>query len=197
MSLGEPRQGGQERRRYFRVVDQLMIGYSVVVEEPALTTHRMGAQATAIGQLENMISESLAKIRSNNPVLTEVLELFNRKINLALSIDEKRLHNVDAAEKSMKDVNLSACGIAFPVEDAIAVGTALVLDMTLLPSFINLNLKAQVIGASPLAEAEGADKYMLRADFLELSDVEQELLVQHVIRCQALALKARREAREK
>lgn len=144
-----------------------------------------------------MISESLAKIRSNNPVLTEVLELFNRKINLALSIDEKRLHNVDAAEKSMKDVNLSACGIAFPVEDSIAVGAALLLDMTLLPSFINLNLKAQVIGASPLTEAEGADKYILRVDFLELSDVEQELLVQHVIRCQALALKARREAREK
>lgn len=42
MSLGEPRQDGQERRRYFRVVDQLMIGYSVVVEEPVLTPHRMG-----------------------------------------------------------------------------------------------------------------------------------------------------------
>lgn len=197
MSLEGSREGGHERRRYFRVVDQLLIGYKPMPEEQPFGARHGGSEATAMSQLENMIAENLARIRAHNPMLTEVLELFNRKINLALSIDEKRLSNVDAVEKNMKDVNLSACGIAFPVADSMVIGTGMMLDMTLLPGYINLNLKAQVIGIVPHSDPQGEDNFLIRADFIELSDVEQELLVQHVIKCQTQALKARREAREK
>jgi hypothetical protein len=196
MSLGEPRQGGQERRRYFRVTDQLMIGYLMVPKGQLETVQPHEASTTAMGQLENMIAEQLAKLRAANPVLTDVLELFNRKINLAFSVDERRLSAVEATEKAIKDVNLSACGVAFPAGQNMPLGAELRLDLTLLPSFINMNLKAQVIGVAPCAEATDGDRYMIRADFIGLSDVEQELLVQHVIKCQAAALKARREARD-
>lgn len=187
---------GQERRRYFRVPDQLLIGFRVVDESKLPVADDSDTTGSALGQLENLISEQLSKIRGHHPAVCEVLELFNQKINVALSLDEKRLESVSAAEKSKKDVNLSACGIAFPVEENIPLGSKIQLDMTLLPSYINLNVEAQVIDIAPRTDLTDGDLYLLRADFVGLSQVDQELLVQHVVKCQAQMLKARREARE-
>lgn len=185
-----------ERRRYFRVADQLLIGYSVVPEEEMPAKIRHSPDITAIGKLDNLIAESLSRVRVQNPSVAEVLELFNRKINLTLSLDEKRLQTISAVEKGVKEVNLSACGIAFPVLDALSIGCQLHLDITLLPSYINLSVEAQVIACAKHQHPEDGDDYLVRVDFLNLSDVDQELLVQHVIKCQTQELKARREARE-
>ena len=70
--------------------------------------------------------------------------------------------------------------------------------MTLTLSYITLSLSAQVVGLILYREVwirrrEPFDS----ADFVEISEVDQELLVQHVLKRQSEQLKALREARER
>jgi len=193
--MADQKESEKERRRYFRVADQLLIGYQRVAEGELKTAVQVTQDVSLLSQLERQVSENLAKVRLSNPVIAETLELFNRKINLVLSVDERSILTDRATEKSRLDVNLSACGIAFPVAEGFEVGNRLRLDITLLPNYIHLSLEAQVIGVVSFNDLVGDDKLLLRADFIDMSEVDQELLVQHVIKCQAQELKARREAR--
>ena len=188
----------QERRRYFRIVDQVAIGYRRLSdEEGAVTGIGINSPAALIVQLENQISASLETLRSAQPQVHELLELFNRKINLVLSLDEAISEPESEQKKRSQQVNISACGIAFPSHEQLQPNDKILLDLTLFPSNVCLKLIAVVIGSDLLEEPIGDDAYIIRADFVEITSNEQEVLVQHVIKRQTLQLKERREARQK
>ncbi|MFD2229307.1 hypothetical protein [Alkalimarinus sediminis] len=188
----------QERRRYFRIVDQVAISYRLLSEEEgAATGVGINSPAALIVQLENQISASLETLRSVQPQVHELLELFNRKINLVLSLDESISQPESEQQKRSQQVNISACGIAFPSHEQLRPNDKILLDLTLFPSNVCLKLAAAVISSEPLPEPIGEDAYMIRADFVDITTNEQEVLVQHVIKRQTLQLKERREARQK
>lgn len=188
----------QERRRYFRITDQVSISYRVLEEVDAVATGiDLNAPAALIIQLENQINASLETLRAVQPQVHELLALFNRKINLAFSLDESLTEPVADQQKRSQQVNISACGIAFPISEQLALNDRILLDMTLFPSNISLKLIAVVIACEVLTEPVGGDGYIVRADFDGISTSEQEVLVQHVIKRQTLQLKERREARLK
>lgn len=188
----------QERRRYFRIVDQVAISYRLLSEEDGTTTGvGINSPAALIVQLENQISASLETLRSAQPQVHELLELFNRKINLVLSLDDSISQPDSEQQKRSQQVNISACGIAFPSHEQLRPNDKILLDLTLFPSNVCLQLIAVVIGDELLPEPIGEDAYIIRADFVDITSNEQEVLVQHVIKRQTLQLKERREARQK
>ncbi|WP_250656853.1 hypothetical protein [Alkalimarinus coralli] len=188
----------QERRRYFRIVDQVAISYRLLPEDEAAATGvGINSPAALIAQLENQISASLETLRSAQPQVHELMELFNRKINLVLSLDESLSEPDSQQQKRSQQVSISACGIAFPAPEQLRPNDRLLLDLTLFPSNVCLKLVAVVISSDSMEEPIGDDCYIVRADFVDITSNEQEVLVQHVIKRQTQQLKERRESRQK
>ncbi len=187
----------QERRRYFRITDQVAISYHLLNDtDDAETGVNMNAPSAMIAQLENDITASLEILRSVQPQVHQLLELYNRKINLVLSLDKSLSEPVSDQVKRSQQVNISACGIAFPSNEQLKPNQKILMDLTLFPSNISLKLAAVVIGSHLLDEPIGEDCYIARADFVDITNNEQEVLVQHVIKRQTLQLKERREAQQ-
>ncbi|MCB0386018.1 MAG: PilZ domain-containing protein [Bdellovibrionales bacterium] len=199
---------GAERRRYFRVTDQVLMSYQVVNDLSVKAYTRGGASGGAVrnaqalqalNQIEEKLAQRMIKLQSDHPELAEIVSLLNQKINLLVEGKERESEGTEQDKRAL-NVNVSACGIAFPAEESLKVGSLLVLQMTLTLSYITLSLSAQVVGVDPLSgglDTGGGESFLIRADFVEISEVDQELLVQHVLKRQSEQLKALREARER
>jgi c-di-GMP-binding flagellar brake protein YcgR len=180
-----------ERRRFFRVSDSLGVRYTLLNDIQNVESSENSHEMDALVDLENKISAALEPLRAHHPQLLEVLSLFNQKINLFFHRE-----NQQDQFKTLDNVNLSACGIAFPIEEQLSLNQLIKLDIILYPSHIMLTLKAAVIGCEALNTSDYQGEYLLRADFLDLEENDQEVLVQHVIKCQSQQLKRARESRE-
>lgn len=180
-----------ERRRFFRVSDSLGVKYTLLDDIHAVESSEVAYELDALVDLENKISAALEPLRAHHPQLLEVLSLFNQKINLSFNRENRQ-----DQFKTLEHVNLSACGIAFPIEEQLSLNQLIKLDVILYPSHIMLTLKAAVIGCEALNSSDYQGGYLLRADFLDLEENDQEVLVQHVIKCQSQQLKRARESRD-
>lgn len=186
---------GSERRRYFRVTDLVGLRYRFLSdgETDLAVQAQPSSLKSLLSQIEHQISTDLTVIKHSHPEIHNVLDLFNQKINLAFghgvaSGDEDDLEQSTSACK----VNLSACGIAFPSEQSAALNQHVHLELTLYPSNSRLQLLAAVIACDGLDESVDGKSYLVRADFVNVSEMDQEILVQHVIKRQVQVLKEQR-----
>ena len=184
-----------ERRRYFRVTDLVGLRYRFLSEGE--TDLAVQAQPTSLksllSQIEHQISTDLTVIKNSHPEIHNILDLFNQKINLAFG------HGLASGEQddleqstSACQVNLSACGIAFPADQGAVLNQHVHLELTLYPSNTRLQLLGAVIASDSLSERIEGNAWVIRADFVNLSEVDQEMLVQHVIKRQVQVLKEQR-----
>jgi c-di-GMP-binding flagellar brake protein YcgR len=182
-----------ERRRYFRVTDLVGLRYQPLSEDQqALAIQaRPGSLKELLKAIDNQILASLAIVQGAHPEVYRALELLNQKINIALNA-EQLLDNESLDHSALVSVNLSACGIAFSAELSANLNQYLAIELTLYPNNIRMNLMAAVIGCEAYQEEDGKRRYLIRADFIDISDASQEVLVQHVIKRQAQQLKQQR-----
>lgn len=182
-----------ERRRYFRVTDLVGLRYQLLSEDQQSLAiqAKPGSLKDLLKELDAQIMASLAIVQSSHSEVHRVLDLLNQKINLALN-SEQLIENEALEHSGLVSVNLSACGIAFSAEHSAALNQYLAIELTLYPNNIRMNLMAAVIGCDQYQEEDGKTRYLLRADFVEISDASQEVLVQHVIKRQAQQLKQQR-----
>ncbi len=183
-----------ERRRYFRVTDLVGLRYQLLSEDQQAMAiqERPGSLKALLRDIDAQLLASMAIIQSSHPDVHRVMDLLNQKINIALNTDHPDGEE-DREHTGLMNVNLSACGIAFSAEHAASLNQYLALELTLYPSNIRMNLMAAVIGCDQYDdEDDGKVRYLLRANFVEISDASQELLVQHVIKRQAQQLKQQR-----
>lgn len=131
-----------------------------------------------------------------NPEVAHLLDLYNQKINLAFG--HGLADKTQDTEFSIRacQVNLSACGIAFPCAEFAPLNQHIAIDLTLYPNNLRLQLLAAVIACDDIDDTNGdVDRehaYLVRADFVHITDADQELLVQHIIRRQAQQLSEER-----
>lgn len=182
-----------ERRRYFRVTDLVGLRYHALSEDQQALA--IQAKPTSLKELlkhiDNELLTQMALLQSAHPEIFRTLDLLNQKINLALNA-EQLLDNEHSENESLLSVNLSACGIAFPAHRAVNLNQYLSIELTLYPNNIRLTLMAAVTGCDPFDQDDEANRYLVRANFVEISDANQEVLVQHVIKRQAQQLKLQR-----
>lgn len=183
-----------ERRRYFRVSDLVGLNYRFIStgERNLALASQPASLNSLLSTMESEITVILQSLKQNNPELQRLLELYNEKINLAFGHGIANKEHENANSVRACQVSISACGIAFPSLDQAELGQTVALDLTLYPSNMRLQLMATVISCIDSRPAETSDPYIVRADFDALSDSDQELLVQHVIKRQAHQLKAKR-----
>lgn len=184
----------KNRRRFFRITDAIHVAYEIIDEATTLEAFAAGHNETMIdavafiNQHNESISQTLSELSESSPVAAKAITALNDKINTLLTLLE--LDNIIIQKKlqRVESASVSACGIAFPIADTIAAGQRLKLMMRLEPSNIKLNTIGCVIDCNVLGE-----EYYLRVEFVEMSDVDREHLIQHIMQRQGALLKSLRE----
>jgi hypothetical protein len=183
-----------ERRRYFRVTDLVGLRYQFLSQdEQALAIQaKPSSLKDLLKQIDNEVLANLALIQTSQPEVHRLLDLLNQKINLALGAENHSQDDDLESSNNVCSVNLSACGLAFPSDKSATLNQYVSLELTLYPNNVRLTLLAAVISCDRYEESSERNKFIIRADFVDISDANQEVLVQHVIKRQAMQLKQQR-----
>lgn len=186
----------QERRRFFRIEDSLGVSYQRISDAEAKqhqTLQQNNAQLHALDGFESRIRSLIEASRVQAPIVAELIDLMNKKLNLLithLEIDQGLLMHTP---NTLHDVNISACGMAFQLDEAVPEGDRLLIELQLLPDDTRLQIVARSVGC--LAKGDG---YYIRLEFHDMAVDDQELLIQHIVRCQSRLLsQARRKQQDK
>ncbi len=183
-----------ERRRYFRIDDSMGIFYRFIgdQESKALakeSKERIGPIDYA-ANFDNRIHTLLDSCKLQSPIAAELLDLLNKKLNFIITQMDIDTDLMKSVAYTMRQVNVSACGLAFATEELLKPGQMLQLDILLHPEELKIMALAKVIACEPVEDSEG--EFFARLDFTEVSATDQELLIQHVVKCQSSQLVQRR-----
>lgn len=194
----------EERRRFFRINDTIGVSYRRLGPEEAKAFSQRSAEHGGnfdyASNFDNRIQTLLDACRVQNPLAAELLDLMNKKLNFVirqLDVDSNMLQQI---AYDLKQVNVSACGMAFAVAEPLQKGDCLQLDILLQPSDLHVVAMAEVVACEALPEALGSESQQgdeghlfMRLNFIDMHPNDQELLIQHVVKRQSAQLKARRE----
>ncbi len=129
------------------------------------------------------------------PIAAELLDLLNKKLNFVIQqmdVDAELMHKI---AYTLRQVNVSACGIAFSNEEMLKQGQLLKLDIMLQPRELHVVAMAEVVDSTAMApeEIDGDRRCFVRLNFTEINPNDQELLIQHMVKKQSEQLKLRRQ----
>ncbi|MBB3167060.1 PilZ domain-containing protein [Simiduia aestuariiviva] len=182
-----------ERRRFFRINDRVGVAYRVLTDAEADSRQERDNEPmdtmSLLSRYENTIEALLPQVDSE--VLVELLGTLNKKINCVvaqLELDSRLVR--DIAHK-VREVNISACGMAFVADEHVPPGKVLSLDLLLRPEGTHLATYGQVLDC----QSTDAGHY-LRVNFMSLSPYDQEVLIQHIVRKQGWLIREQRDRQQ-
>ncbi len=190
-----------ERRRYFRIEDQIILSWQPITPEEKTK----GIERFARGEiqypdlagmylgLEADLCDTIQAVSAKDPHIANALELINRKVNLFI----KKIP-LDQTVQTLLDempqfVNISASGLSFEATSSKTQGQDLKLEIVLLPEKIYIFCYAKVVDCIPI---ENSANYRMNVDFVAMRDEDTERLVQHIMRKEVEFLRARRKSRQ-
>lgn len=190
-----------ERRRYFRIEDRALVKYRQADEHDVLPEQRLRymeyinreSARVLFNGINTRIEEVLLKLRNAHPEFSELGDLLNRKVNLL-----ERMLNFGEAEVGsdeefpgfdLRDVNLSASGIAIHGAPSLPLGTRMEIDIILLPEYQHIKAFCRV---AAYRREDGVDTHALAMDFEHIRDEDRDRIVQHSVARQSDTLRARR-----
>lgn len=176
-----------ERRSYFRIDESIAIEFKEVEEVTANTAapelqfpDTVSLKFFAeLRKIDNDNAHLFHQIKDTSRALGEYLQNLNRKIDIIsqqMMADAKPL----PPSKTIKQVNLSEGGVAFGSSRPAAINSFIAIRMVFLPSNAGLVLFARVIRCEPSSGGE----YQLAVKFHRISDSQQQLIGQQIMRAQ-------------
>lgn len=182
----------EERRRYFRINQTVGIAYQAIDRSmsPSSIEHRIPNVLEQVSDLDNRMQSLIIEVKQSDPKIAELVSLFNQKLERVVNqlvVDSNLVSRI--AEK-VREVNISACGIAFLNDEALAENTPLQLELTLYPSHQKVLTEGRVISCDGAEDEEG---FYVRIDFYGMSDTHQENLIQHIVKAQSQQIKDMRK----
>ena len=184
-----------ERRRYFRIDETLGVSYRIIGEQEAQAfSQRDKSSITAMNyaaNFDNRIQTLLDACRIQAPLAAELIDLVNKKLNFVIHQMDIDTDLMQKVAYTLKQVNVSACGMGFHCDEELKHGQKLQLDILLHPGELHIVAVAEVVACS-LTDAAGKDKYFVRVNYLDIDTHDQELLIQHIVKEQSNLLKKQR-----
>lgn len=181
----------EERRRFFRINDTLGVAYRLLTPEEIKANGKdKNTPANVFSMLANydtVLNEQLAQLKVKQPLVEEILNSLNKKINCLINHLEMESRLVERLAHKIREVNISACGIAFVAEGEIKLGQDVSLDIVLQPSEMHIFTYGKVVGC----DAQGDGAYV-RINFYGMTQADQELLIQHIVQRQSTQLRTNR-----
>lgn len=174
----------EERRRFFRIIDAVSITYRQL-DEPSSSSDQ-GPPRDLISKYNDGIKKMLGDMYKAEPDTAKVLDLLNKKLDLFFSLVEVSDQGHGEEVLDIEEASLSACGIAFAVNESFKPDTRLLLKLFLKPSNDEVEAEGRVISCQPIGNAQ--DNY-LRVEFSEMHYQGREKLIQHIVQRQGAMLK--------
>lgn len=182
-----------ERRRYFRINETIGISYEIIDREyndPLRTSDYAPDLLARVSQQDTHIQMLLSELSNTHPQISTLAHLLNQKLERlarCMSLDGDLVTRIAS---KVREVNLSACGIAFNNTEYLAQNTRIRLELTLFPSNEILTISGLVIDSDKITDN---DLYYCRVDFYGVSSSAQERLIQYIVQSQGAQLKALRD----
>jgi hypothetical protein len=184
-----------ERRRYFRIDDEIMLVYRTISQEevpgPEYFQSQFIDHFSLTSTLEYLTRESQVQLRliqRDYPEVSKYLETLERKIQVLAQAF--MVSNNHLAEQPTHKVNLSASGIAFDAEQPLAEGQILELKMVVPPVLVGILTFGKVI----YCREQPDGLYRTGVDFLALRDQDREFLIRHVVKRQLSLLREQKRS---
>jgi len=176
-----------ERRRFFRIDDEAEVSFKTISDDEyqAWSEGQQDEESENFAKIESEIGIALSNLKSQQPQLAKICELLNQKINLTMSNNPSGHAFVDNGE--LKPINLSACGIAFQSDEDLSQNQSILLQLKLKPSNVSIVTTGKVVDTGT-----ENNKNIVRVDFQNLGENNQDLLIQHLFHVQSRELKKQR-----
>jgi len=179
----------QERRRYFRINDEVAMSFSLI--EGELPAGQQTNDTLALNQefhisLEVQIRQAMLELRAKDPKLAVILDLLNQKMNLLRTGE-----HLFESSPLLKSANISACGISFTWHEKLTINQLVMLSLYLQPKHDLVRTQAHVaaVNMNPDSLSNQAEPYIIHLDFDSIHDAYQELLIQHIVQRQGYQLR--------
>ena len=185
-----------ERRRFFRIDDEVCLEYDLISEEAYANapTELAQIQQSSFGLSANFASLNfeynpiLNSIRSSHTEIAQYFDFINRKLD---ALSQHLLEEEIPCENSRKQiVNISASGIAFKSQEKLKDNQPLRLRIVLLPEKIGIMVFGRV------NHSNKKDKDLVSIDFEHIRHDDQELMIKHNLNKQMQELRQRSEDNE-
>lgn len=180
-----------ERRRYFRITESVGLSYTLLDDqhEPNSDTGTVDILAHLTEQ-DKKIEQALLEVESESPKVAALISLFNQKIERIVNMLTMEGRLLDQLAMRVREVNISACGIAFTNEEQISVGRAVRLELTLYPEEKKIITDGRVVSCDC---APDGFHYYIRIDFFSVNKAAQEELIQHIVKAQSTQLQQKQQ----
>lgn len=189
---------GEERRRFFRIDDEVYLEYRLLPEEdyqqrlqqPAGSRHDSSALALQLHGLTSQSSSILAQIRKRDPEVGQYLAIIDRKVELLSRVLlGSQLGHISGPNHK---VNLSGNGIAFFSADPIAPDSKLELRLMLFPGHTVLDTLGRVVHCNTVQDS-APQPYRIGVEFTHLAEMARDALVRHTLELQSARLRQKKE----
>lgn len=186
----------EEKRRYFRVNDTIHLLHRVIdvnhiershVSNDVLANYSLAAALDVLNQEAAALAPRLER---RDPEILEYLKIIDGKINLlsqAIIGQDKEF-----SEHDKRQVELSACGLAFSNDESIPVGALLELRMLLTSCLAVIVAYGRVVQCKDIRNDNPDHPYEICAEYINLNDTDRELLIKHVVKKQMQQLRDNR-----
>ena len=135
-------------------------------------------------------------MRIQTPDIAELGNVLNRKIQYVVNHIDLGEELRKIAQYDLKQVDMSACGIAFYSDEKLAAGSWVDLELVLKPSNQYLKLLGRTISCEKSSTTHTDGAYLLRLDFDGITEDIQEYLIQYIVKRQGALLQASRREKE-
>jgi len=185
-----------DRRRFFRITDAIGVSYALIKDgqensEEGVAPVEKGVNVNQLLESHNLaVQSALDDLESTSSVAANAIAALNKKLDIIVSLIG--LDNLAAGmfKHSTQEASISACGIAFPVDESMSSDVKINLTLFLETSGEQVAAVGRVIDCQSLDE-EGL--YYLRVEFIEMKDNDREKLIQHIMQRQGTLLRSLKE----
>ncbi len=179
-----------DRRRYYRIEDQVFVGYEIITGDEENPPSRFALISELSRHSPGPVSlpEDLSQ---RTPELGRYLRSVERRL-----ADITRLvmaHEIDRSAARVRDVSISGGGLAFCARERLPVATRLRLELFMAPTCTALALTARVVRCE-LRPRQTAHPHWIAVEFEPLHDRDRDRLIKHILSRQAHQLRRNRRA---
>ncbi len=189
-----------ERREYFRIEDEVTLEYRVITEsEMECVLFRIKDEvpdrftaAASFASTSRQLNHLLNNLSVKSPDLSMCLQMLDKKLNLLAQLLVAESINIDG--EGMREVSLSAGGLAFNTERELRVGDLVETRLVLFPSLTGILTVSRVVCCERRGDVEVGMPWRVAVEYQYIREPDRDLLVKHILTRQAEMLRARRDS---
>jgi c-di-GMP-binding flagellar brake protein YcgR len=188
-----------DRRRFFRIDDEVNLFYKVVDEQEVLSasqvTNDLLSNCSLVTALDMLDQESrliMYRIEKNDPEIAEYLKIQESKISLIAQA--VMTQGNDFSKGDMRNANISASGLAFECENLIKEDEFLEIKLLLTSCLAVIVIYGKVIYCKETENGEAAMPYLIGVDYINMKEQDREVLIKHVVKRQMQQIRENKES---